>query len=68
MTSIEHMGSRIEIVERDDDAEVTIDGQAVEVLRDSDSGQFRTPELPYQGYGTAEELAKSVVESRQAIP
>ena len=65
MKSIEHMGFRIEIVERDDVAEVTIDGQVVEVFRDSESGQFRTPELPYQSYGRAEELAKSVVESRR---
>ncbi len=62
-TSIEYVGRRIQIVERDEGAEVTIDGQAVEVLRDSDSGRFYTPELPFQTYGTAEELAKSVAES-----
>ena len=62
---LEHMGHQIEIAERDDGAEITIDGKAVEVLRDSDSGQFISPELPYRTYESAEALAKSAAEERR---
>lgn len=62
---LDYKDCKIEIRHFDVDKEVRIDSDDVTVEQDPDTGAYRSPEAPYQRYGTLEELAKAVIDARK---
>jgi len=63
--SSDYKGSKIEVVMKSATHMVQLDGKLVDTDRDPDSGAYVSPDLPYQVFGSLEEIAQAVVDTKK---
>ena len=61
---LEFKQCKVEIVSQDVTQELILDGKPVKTSRDSDTGAYVCSDLPYQEFGSLEEIAKALVDAR----
>lgn len=61
--SMDHQGCRIDFIADNNLQKIEVDGKAMETNRDGDTGNYGCEELPYQRFGTLEELGKAYAEN-----
>ena len=62
LSKTEYKDCKIEIVEKDADQGIKINGKNFQHHQDADTGAFYCVEAPYQVFGSLDELAKAVVD------
>lgn len=61
--AMEYKGATIEVLSDKNGDFLKIDSTRVQPYRDADTGAYVCDQLPYQTFGTLEELAKAVVDT-----
>ena len=59
-----YKGSKIEVVAKGGDHEVQVDGKLIDTGRDSDTGAYVSSDLPYRVFGSLEEIAQAIVDTK----
>lgn len=52
----------IEVVEREAEQELRLDGEPMTIDRDADTGAYWSPALPFRTYGSLQELGQAMVD------
>ncbi len=63
---IEYRNVKIEIISGQTEEAIKIGSKGIESSRDADTGTYVCDELPYQTFGTLEELGKAFVDSEDS--
>ena len=62
-----YKNSKIEIVEKDQKLELRVQGKPVWIDQDPDTGNYFSPELPYQEFSSQIELGKKLVDQSEEL-
>ncbi len=59
---LSYKNHEIEVVEREAEQELRLDGEEMAVDRDADTGAYWSPDLPFRTYGSLQELGQAMVD------